>query len=525
MNNSQHKTTHTTKIKKYKNKTNKINSKRTKKSKVLSSIKINKPKILYNTKYLVKQEKQLMCLLGKSNCNCNHDESIKTEVKHCISFLSNMPKMPKIFIDIGAHKGLYTKEVLKFFPDIECYLFEPSPSNTIILKNKFENLNNVHISKHALSNITGKQKIYFDKPGSEITSLTKRRLEHFHMYMDYSEEIETTRFDEFWKTTDTYLNNPNTIIDYVKIDVEGHELDVLEGFGSLIKNMGLIQFEFGGTNIDTRTFFQDFWYFFNNKLYDFSIYRIASNGLIPITHYSETDEYFQTTNYIAINNKINKTIKETNNNLIKVFTEVYETNKWGDNDNPKYEGSSGFGSALEYNEKTYIPFMHKFFKEYKIKSVVDLGCGDFRIGLLLYDKTNIDYTGYDAYKGVIDYNNDKFKEYTNFHFIHSDFTSVQARQNINNADLCIIKDVLQHLPNKIVIKFLDYITKSNKFKYILLINSCVSRYSIKDINPGDFRPLSALYHPLKKYNAKVLYKWDIKFGIHFDRKEISLITL
>ena len=159
------------------------------------------------------------------------------------------------------------------------------------------------------------------------------------------------------------------------------------------------------------------------------------------------------------------------NDLIKVFTEVYETHQWGDNDNPNYEGSSGLGSAIWYNKKTYIPFIHKFIKKYKIKSIVDLGCGDFRIGLLLYGKAQIDYTGYDAYKGVIDYNNDKFKKNHNFQFIHSDFTSVKERKNINTADLCIIKDVLQHLPNKTIIKFMDYIIKSHKFKYILLIST------------------------------------------------------
>ena len=29
--------------------------------------------------------------------------------------------------------------------------------------------------------------------------------------------------------------------------------------------------------------------------------------------------------------------KKENNNLINVFTEVYETNKWGDNENPNYD--------------------------------------------------------------------------------------------------------------------------------------------------------------------------------------------
>ena len=215
-------------------------------------------------------------------------------------------------------------------------------------------------------------------------------------------------------------------------------------------------------------------------------------------------------------------IDENTKDLIKVFTEVYETNQWGDNHNPNYEGSSGLGSAVWYNKKTYIPFIHTFLKKYKINSVVDLGCGDFRIGLLLYGKTNIDYTGYDAYKGVIDYNTDKFKKHKHFHFIHSDFTSVQARKNIKTSDLCIIKDVLQHLPTKTIIKFMDYITKSHKFKYILLIN-CYNttpentKTYRKDIVGGEFSSLSALRYPLLKYNAEVIYKWDTK--------EVSLIKL
>ena len=85
--------------------------------------------------------------------------------------------------------------------------------------------------------------------------------------------------------------------------MEGHELDVLNGFGDLIYKTKLIQFEFGGCNIDTRTYFQDFWYFFNEKA--FMIYRISPRGLIPIKDYNESDEYFfGSTNFIALNQNI-----------------------------------------------------------------------------------------------------------------------------------------------------------------------------------------------------------------------------
>lgn len=40
-----------------------------------------------------------------------------------------------------------------------------------------------------------------------------------------------------------------------------------------------------------------------------------------------------------------------------IFTHIYEHSKWGDDNNSNYKGSSGGGSALEYNKTTYIPFL------------------------------------------------------------------------------------------------------------------------------------------------------------------------
>lgn len=85
------------------------------------------------------------------------------------------------------------------------------------------------------------------------------------------------------------------------------------------------------------------------------------------------------------------------------FTQIYENNRWGTNNNKNYSGSSGRGSSLEY-----IKLLQNLIKEYKINNVVDLGCGDFRIGRTLYDDLNINYTGYDTYKKVITYNKNQY---------------------------------------------------------------------------------------------------------------------
>jgi hypothetical protein len=85
-----------------------------------------------------------------------------------------------------------------------------------------------------------------------------------------------------------------------------------------------------------------------------------------------------------------------------IFTKIYESKKWGENENINYSGSSGNGSGIEYNKK-YIEIVKNVIYHYEIKNIVDLGCGDFRIGRLLFDDMNVLYTGYDAYKKIIDY--------------------------------------------------------------------------------------------------------------------------
>ena len=44
------------------------------------------------------------------------------------------------------------------------------------------------------------------------------------------------------------------------------------------------------------------------------------------------------------------------------FTNVYETNLWGNNDAAEYSGSSGDGSSTKFNENSYVPFLKNFRK-------------------------------------------------------------------------------------------------------------------------------------------------------------------
>jgi len=61
-------------------------------------------------------------------------------------------------------------------------------------------------------------------------------------------------------------------------------------------SIDFIQFEFGGCNIDSRTYFQDFYYLLKDN---YKIYRIVKDGIYPINQYREMYEAFITTNYLA----------------------------------------------------------------------------------------------------------------------------------------------------------------------------------------------------------------------------------
>ncbi len=174
-------------------------------------------------------------------------------------------------------------------------------------------------------------------------------------------------------------------------------------------------------------------------------------------------------------------------NMEQIFSSVYKKCTWGSNNNPEYNGSSGDGSSPEYNVE-YINFVKNFIKENNINSVVDVGCGDWRLGKTLFYDVDIEYNGYDVYSDLISHLK---KEYIKpkFNFIHLDI--LNDRNLINCADLLIIKDVLQHWDNDTVRVFVDWVTSINKFKFVLVTNCTPNTsYSENDTPIGGWRGLN-----------------------------------
>ena len=212
------------------------------------------------------------------------------EVRMALAFCGAEPRLA---IDVGAHQGDYAAELRRWQPSLEIHLFEPSSAHRQTLANRFAQDGGVVQVPAALAAQSGAATLYADRPGSGLASLTRRRLGHLGISFNSTESVQTLRFEDYWKRQ--LHGRP---IDLVKIDVEGHELEVLEGFGAALACTRVVQFEFGGTHIDTRTFFRDFWFFFDERGFD--LYRLAPCGPVPVRAYREADEAFVVTNYLAV---------------------------------------------------------------------------------------------------------------------------------------------------------------------------------------------------------------------------------
>lgn len=199
-------------------------------------------------------------------------------------------------IDAGANCGqflnLATSRLGKRLMVI--HSFEPAAATYKALVQAAPKSSNVVLNNLALGAEPGEQELFYDTECSGLASLTKRDLSFKNREFEKHETIKVTTLSEYCE------NKGINHIDWLKIDVEGHELDVLRGAKSLFARnaIDMVTLEFGGCNIDTRTFLRDFHKFFKDL--DMQLHRITPGGyLYPIKRYREAEEQFITMNLVA----------------------------------------------------------------------------------------------------------------------------------------------------------------------------------------------------------------------------------
>ena len=147
----------------------------------------------------------------------------------------------KLLIEVGAYDG---QDSLNYYnQDYKVYTFEPKRDLYENLYTKTKDLPNYKVTQKAVCLTNGKMQFNICKHGGASSILPFRSDEELNKtwsegrqdvhYSGESYEVETIRLDTFIEENDLQ----NETIDYIHIDAQGVDLDVLRSLGKYITNV------------------------------------------------------------------------------------------------------------------------------------------------------------------------------------------------------------------------------------------------------------------------------------------------
>lgn len=247
---------------------------------------------LFSKKIFLKFIDIILHLILKIKGYKNFGNFNETGEKFLIKYLKK--KKVKYCIDIGAHKGDYSKELLK--QGFNVIAFEPMEKSFKELeKLKKDYPKKFKCFKIALSDQLKNLSINFTHSQSQLASFSKNlnQINFLKNKKFKTKLVKTTTLDNFVKK-----NKIIKKVDFIKIDTEGYDLKVLKGSLNFLNKFKplFIQIEmnyhyvFSGENL----------YQFVKILSNYKVYKILpfNNGLIEIDPSRPENNIFHLSNYL-----------------------------------------------------------------------------------------------------------------------------------------------------------------------------------------------------------------------------------
>jgi FkbM family methyltransferase len=167
-------------------------------------------------------------------------------IYYAARFLPNDP----VILEAGTYDGTDTKKFKELWGNATIYGFEPNRISYNKTCENIKGMKNVHIFPVALSNYVGWSIFYVSQANDGASSLYRdnfkeavKSIPHIFYgiqedhYKDYPIEVPVTTIDTWGK------ENQVSHIDYMWLDAEGAELNILKGAGEYLKNVRVISIE------------------------------------------------------------------------------------------------------------------------------------------------------------------------------------------------------------------------------------------------------------------------------------------
>jgi FkbM family methyltransferase len=197
-----------------------------------------------------------------------------------------------IVFDVGGNLGDWAQEFRARKSGGKIYIFEPQKTcQEKILEKGIRD-------SELICSAVGKEKaelVLYSSHETDGSASLHERNDSFFEESEYKEhKVEVISLDDF------VFQRKIEQIDYIKFDIEGHELFALEGLQKTLAagKVKAFSFEFGSGNLNSRSNFRDFW----NLLHkNYRIFIITPSGrLEEIDSYYEDLEFYRgVSNFVA----------------------------------------------------------------------------------------------------------------------------------------------------------------------------------------------------------------------------------
>ena len=199
----------------------------------------------------------------------------------------------KVVFDVGANIGEWSRLAADAFPAAVVHAFELSENTRRKLKQNLADLRFV-VCENALGAFEGK--VEYKDYGDQHSTVNTFVETTFH-----DKTLPFEKRTSSITTGDSYMEcNGILTVDVLKIDVEGAEYQVLEGFGRALSNhrIRVIQFEYGYANGDTKRLMKDFYTLLSQCGYEIGKIWTAGVRFSPFEY--RMNNFDSGPNYLAV---------------------------------------------------------------------------------------------------------------------------------------------------------------------------------------------------------------------------------